>query len=155
DLARRMLLPSLVGAATGYLAFVAVNGTTPLFAVQGSPAFDLRDLAGAVGLGLVAGFGARGFAFLLRAATRVSGLGPPWIRVAVSGAALAGLFAAGRIATGESLVLGPGYDAIAWTLDPSHATWLVVLVLVLRCLATTATVGGGGVGGLFVPLVVA
>src|SRR5262249_19843849 len=33
DLGRRLLLPSLVGAASGYLAFVAVNGTTPLFPV--------------------------------------------------------------------------------------------------------------------------
>jgi CIC family chloride channel protein len=78
-----------------------------------------------------------------------------WVRIALSGATLAGLFVAGRIATGESVVLGPGYSAIAWTLDPSHATWLVLFLLLLRCLATTATVAGGGVGGLFVPLVVA
>ena len=30
----------------------------------------------------------------------------------------------------------------------------MLLVLVLRCAATTATVGGGGAGGLFIPLVV-
>ncbi len=29
------------------------------------------------------------------------------------------------------------------------------MILVIRCLATTATVAGGGVGGLFIPLVVA
>ena len=29
------------------------------------------------------------------------------------------------------------------------------MLLVVRCLATTAVIGGGGVGGLFVPLVVA
>ena len=33
--------------------------------------------------------------------------------------------------------------------------WLLLAVLVLRSLATSATVAGGGVGGLFVPLVVA
>ena len=59
-----------------------------------------------------------------------------------------------RIATGEDLTLGPGYDTIAWALDPDHGAWLVFLVFVLRCAATTATVGGGGAGGLFIPLVV-
>ncbi len=59
-----------------------------------------------------------------------------------------------RIATGENLTFGPGYNTITWALDPHHGTWLVLLVLVLRCAATTATVGGGGAGGLFIPLVV-
>ena len=36
DLARRSLLPALVGAATGYTTFVAINGTDPLFPVVGS-----------------------------------------------------------------------------------------------------------------------
>ena len=33
--------------------------------------------------------------------------------------------------------------------------WLIAAILVLRCLATSATIAGGGVGGLFIPLVVA
>ena len=66
----------------------------------------------------------------------------------------AGSSSSSRIATGEDLTIGPGYDTIAWALDPKHGAWLVLLVFVLRCLATTATVGGGGAGGLFIPLVV-
>jgi len=68
---------------------------------------------------------------------------------------LALLSTAGRFLTGESLVLGPGYSVIAWALEPTHAVWLVLVVLWLRCLATAATVAGGGAGGLFIPLVVA
>ena len=55
ELARRMLLPALVAAATGYLALVAINGTTPLFPVHGSPPFSFTDLAGAALVGLAAG----------------------------------------------------------------------------------------------------
>jgi CIC family chloride channel protein len=33
--------------------------------------------------------------------------------------------------------------------------WVVAVILLLRCTATSATVVGGGVGGLFIPLVVA
>ena len=38
---------------------------------------------------------------------------------------------------------------------PDRALWLLGVVLLVRCLATAVTVAGGGVGGLFVPLVVA
>ncbi len=51
DTARHMLLPALVGAATGYLTFVAMVGTDPLFRVAGSPPFALAraDGCGSVG----------------------------------------------------------------------------------------------------------
>ena len=52
-------------------------------------------------------------------------------------------------------MLTPGYSVVAWALDPKHSVALLLAILVLRCLATGATVAGGGVGGLFVPLVVA
>jgi CIC family chloride channel protein len=155
DLGRRMLLPSLVAAATGYLAFVAVNGTDPLFPVHGTPPFSFVDLVGAAVLGAACGFGARLFAAVLRRAKAVTAAMPPWLRIVVAGALLAGLFVAGRALTGESLVLGPGYGAIAWARDPSRSVWILLAVLGLRCAATSTTVAGGGAGGLFVPLVVA
>ena len=68
DLARHMLGPALVGAATSYLAFVAIHGTTPLINVTGTPPFSTKDLAAALALGLFAGLGARGFAWMLRTA---------------------------------------------------------------------------------------
>jgi chloride channel protein, CIC family len=155
DLARRMLLPALVAAATGYLSFAAINGTDPLFPVHGTPPFSFADLAGAVLLGAGAGIGARAFAWLLRQAKRVQATWPVTVRVAGASASLAVLFVITRALTGESLSLGPGYDVITWALSPSRATGLVLAMLVIRCVATSATVAGGGAGGLFVPLVVA
>jgi CIC family chloride channel protein len=155
DLARRMLLPALVAGASGYLAFAVVNGTDPLFPVHGTPPFELVDLAGAAALGVAAGFGARLFAWMLRTAKRRAAASHPALRVALAGAALAALFAGSRGLTGESLTLGTGYQAIAWAVAPDRSVPLLLAVLALRCLATTATVAGGGAGGLFVPLVVA
>lgn len=155
DVARRMLLPALVSAALGYVVFVAVNGTAPLFPIVGNPGFDFRDLAGAAALGTVAGLAARVFAAMVRRAKRLASLNHPVVRITGAGLSLALLFTVGRLLTGESLVLGPGYSVIAWTLDPTHAVWLVLAVLGLRCLATVSTVAGGGAGGLFIPLVVA
>jgi len=154
DLVRRMLLPALVASATGYLAFVAVNGTERLFPVVGEPAFDFRDLAGSLVLGVIAGLAARLFAAGLRRAKALNATRHRALRIGVAGVGLAVIFATTRVLTGESLTVGPGYQTIDWALDPSHATWLVVAVLVLRSLATIAEVAGGGVGGLFVPLVV-
>jgi CIC family chloride channel protein len=155
DLARRMLLPALVAAATGYLTFVAVNGTDPLFPVRGTPPFSFADLAGAVLLGAAAGIGARAFAWLLRAAKRLNDSWPVAVRVAGASASFVVLFVIGRGLTGESLTLGPGYDVITWALSPDRATALVLAVLLLRCVGTSVTVAGGGAGGLFIPLVVA
>jgi CIC family chloride channel protein len=155
DLARRMLLPALVGAASGYLGMAAIVGTAPLVPVHGSPPFSFVDLAGAAGLGLAAALGARAFAWLLLRAKRFAAETHPFVRVVGAGCTIAGLYALGRVMTGESLVLTPGYGVITWALDPKRGVALLLAILLLRCLASGASVAGGGVGGLFVPLVVA
>lgn len=155
DIARRMLLPSLVAAASGYLVFVTIEGTDRLLPVTGAPPFDLRDLGGAIVVGIGAGLLARGFAKLIREAKTLARRTHPFLRALVGGAALAALFVACRFALGESLTLGPGFEAVEWALDPSRGAGLVLALLALRCVATATTVAGGGAGGLFVPLVVA
>ena len=137
--------------------FVAINGTDPLFPIDGAPPFDIRDLAGAVVVGIVAAVGARAFAGCCAAKPRSSrrsaatpqhGRGRRGHRRAASCSA--------RLVTGESLLVGSGYDVLAWVAEPGRSSaWVVLALLVLRCLATSATVAGGGVGGLFIPLVVA
>src|SRR5262249_53105531 len=140
ELARRALLPALVGAASGYLGLVAINGTAPLFPVHGAPPFSFVDLAGAAGLGLAAPLAARGFAWLLRRAKDFAAHANPAFGVVGAGASIAALFAIGRALTGESLVLTPGYSVVTWALDPKHSVALLLSILVLRCLATGATV---------------
>ncbi len=155
DLARRSLLPALVGAATGYLTYVSLLGTEPLFTVSGRPPFDLRDVGGAVVVGVVCGIGARGFATLLRRAKTLANQLPPVVRITTGGVVLAACAIVSWWAfDGESLTLGAGYDAMRWSFDPSRSIWLVLLLLVLRAAASAGTLAGGGVGGLFVPLVV-
>ena len=154
DLARRMLLPALVSSASGYLVFVAINGTTALFPIDATPDFSIRDLLGALAVGVVAALGARAFAWLLRHAKRIQHDRNPWLTTLGGGFAIAGMFAIGRLLTGESLVIGAGYGVVRWASDPGHSVWLLLAVLGLRCTATAATVAAGGVGGLFIPLVV-
>lgn len=155
DTARHMLLPALLAAATGYLTFVAIVGTEPLFVVEGSPPFDLRELGGAAALGLLCGIGARLFAWCIQRAKEVTGFAHPAARVAVSGALLAALVVASDAVFGDTLSSGSGYRTLRWVTEPDHGIALVLGLLAFRVAATTFTVAGGGVGGLFIPLVVA
>ena len=154
QMARRMLLPALVASASGYLVFVALSNTDPIFLVDTAQGaiFEYRDLGGAILIGIGCALGARAFSRLIRAAKGFT-LRPIGTRLVVSGAGLTTLFVISRGLTGESLTLGPGFEVVAW-LREEHALWLLAAVLVLRCLATATTLAGGGVGGVFIPLVV-
>jgi CIC family chloride channel protein len=154
DLARRMLLPAMFAAAASYVVFASINGTDPMFPVSGTPPFDIRDLGGAAVLGLLCGGCARAFSFCLLAAKEAAVRTPAVVRLPVAAVGLVTVFVAARGLTGESLTVGPGYQTIAWTLEPGHAFGVVIAVFVLRAVATTIAVGAGGVGGLFIPLVV-
>lgn len=154
QMARRMLLPALVASASGYLVFVSLSDTRPIFAFESDRAasFQYRDLAGAVVIGICCAVGARLFSRLIRQAKAFT-LRPTVARLALSSAMLVVLFVTSRFLTGASLTIGTGYNVIAW-LAEAHTVWLLLGVFVLRSLATATMVAGGGVGGLFVPLVV-
>lgn len=155
QMARRMLLPALVASASGYLVFVSLSDTRPIFSFDAdrTAAFQYRDLAGAVVIGICCAIGARLFSRLIRHAKAFT-LRPIALRVVLASVGMVLLFVASRLLTGESLTIGTGYGVIRW-LAQEHALWLLLVVLVLRSLATATTLAGGGVGGLFVPLVVA
>jgi CIC family chloride channel protein len=148
-----MLLPALVASASGYLAFVAIEGTAPILPVEGDPGFAVRDLLAALAIGICAGVGARAFAWAVRRAKALTDR-PASLRVLAAGAVLAGAYVAGRQLTGQGIVLGSGYATISWALSTHETVWILLAVLALRSAAVVAVVGGGGVGGLFIPLVV-
>ena len=154
QMARRMLLPALVASASGYLVFVALSNTDPIFVFQTDrvASFQYRDLAGAILIGICCAIGARVFSRVIRYAKAFT-YRPQALRVVLASVTLAVLFVISRLLTGESLTIGTGYEVIRW-LSEEHALWLLAAVFALRSLATAATLAGGGVGGLFVPLVV-
>jgi CBS domain-containing protein len=75
--------------------------------------------------------------------------------VPVAGAALAAAALVSAWLFGDDLALGSGYRTLEWVTEPNHALPLIGALFALRLVATTATVAGGGVGGLFIPLVIA
>jgi CIC family chloride channel protein len=111
-------------------------------------------------IGVGCALGARLFSRLVRIGKAFT-LRPIAIRLVISGLTLSAVFFVTRTITaenwnpadGESLSLGPGYEVIGW-LGEEHALWLLIAVFVLRMVSTSATIAGGGVGGVFIPLVV-
>lgn len=153
QMARRMLVPALVASASGYLVFAALSSTRPIFvfATDRRVSFDYRDLLGAVLIGIACAVGARGFSWLIRRAKAYT-VRPVMVRLPLAAVVLTVLFVVTRLLTGESLTLG-SYPTIAW-LAKDNAIWLLAAIFVIRLLATATAVAGGGVGGLFIPLVV-
>lgn len=154
DLARRMLLPAATSAATSYVVFAALAGTEPILPVAGQPPFNLVDLGGAAVVGLAAGILARLFIALVQMAKQAATRGHPAVRAAVAGVVLAATVVLAEVVGDASLGLGPGYHALEWALDPGHSLLAIVALGTLRVVGTTAVVGGGGAGGLFIPLVI-
>jgi len=164
QMARRMLLPALVASASGYLMFVALSSTNPIFQFSDeqriASLFDYVDLFAAVLIGIGCALGARMFSKLIRIAKAFT-LRPVFIRLVVAGGLMSLIYIVTRIVTspdgnpanGDSLSVGSGYEVIAW-LGESHALWVLAAVFVLRMCSTAATLAGGGVGGVFIPLVV-
>ncbi len=163
DVTPHALLPSLLASAAGYATFVTLVGTEPVipFFAERSVLVDegsvsvlgvqAVDLLGAVLLGVAAGFGGRGFAWLVRRTKRDSKRLSLWVRLLAGGACLAALAFVSDHAFDTPLTLGPGTDAMAWVVQ-DRALGLIALLFALRIAATLATLLAGGVGGLFIPL---
>ncbi len=162
DVTPQALLPSLIASAASYVTFVFLVGSTPvvpflgegpLGADGGASVLDVQigDLLGALILGIAAGLGGRGFAWLVRRAKHATHTIPWSRRAAAAAAAMAGLTLLADAAFDEVLSLGPGTRAMEWVVQ-QNALELIALLFGIRVAATLATVLGDGVGGLFIPL---
>jgi CIC family chloride channel protein len=76
------------------------------------------------------------------------------VRIGGASGVLIALMLLSNALTGESLSTGSGYRILEWVTE-DRSLWLIIALLAIRTLATGATLSGGGVGGLFIPLVVA
>ncbi|MFP5322763.1 MAG: chloride channel protein [Acidimicrobiia bacterium] len=154
DVARRALIPALIAAAASYLTFVSIWGVHSYLPVPRGEVRLRDEVFGAVLLGLCAGIAARGLARVWSEAKDLQRLPAP-TRL-IGAAVVSGLaFVAARALTGESFTLGPGIERITQiAVDPEIGLWVIAAAFLLRALATSAALTAGGVGGVFIPLVV-
>ncbi|MXW75615.1 MAG: chloride channel protein [Acidimicrobiaceae bacterium] len=163
DVTPQALLPSLLASAASYVTFVSLVGTEPVvpFLAGGGGALgesggsvfgvDLIDLAGALALGIAAGLGGRGFAWLVRRSKAGAKRYSLPKRLLLGGIGLAVLAWVAEVVFESPLTLGPGTEAMAWVVG-DRGLGLIALLFGLRMAATITTVFAGGVGGLFIPL---
>lgn len=151
-LAGDRILPAMFGSASGYLTLAALEGADNILDV-GAVNLTFGRAAGSLLLGLIVGLVARGIIALIRLAETYSATGLPLVRGLVAGISLAGLFGLGRLLTGENIAITAGFPVVDWALEPNHGIPLLIGVLLIRTLGTSVAIGGGGAGGLFVPLI--
>ena len=78
----------------------------------------------------------------------------PARRLLLGSVAMTAVAASVMVVADSQAAFGPGGGAILWAESPAGLAgpaWLLLLVAVLRALATTAAVAAGGCGGVFVP----
>lgn len=151
DIARRALLPALTASATAYLTYVSIVGVSPLIATGGTSPFDFSDLVWGLALGVVCGVLARLGAWLLELGKSTTL--PLAQRVGIAAAVMIVLAPLAIHFVGGPEHMGPSYRVIEWAMDPSTGLKVLIIVFAMRAVATWAGVFGGGMGGLFIPLV--
>jgi CIC family chloride channel protein len=149
----RRLPAAAVGAASGYAAFVTcTRDWSNLFDV---PTFTLNGqlvLAAVVG-GVLGGVIARVFGTLCLQAGELAASVVRPVRIPLAGAALAVLFIVSKASKVDGLSLGPGGAALGWAADSSTGRSAIIVILVVRLLATPVASVGGSAGGLLIPLI--
>lgn len=148
---RSSVVPALIGSTVGYLTLIVVKGTDPVFPIDDLD-ITVGYVFGALVLGVICGACARAFAHLVHRAESSATREPAIVRGLVTGAVLVGIFLLGRALTDENVAITAGFNATEWALDPDNSIPLLLAVLAVRVVATAVSVGGGMVGGLFVPL---
>jgi CIC family chloride channel protein len=151
-LAGERVLLAFFGSAAGYLTLTALEGPESVLDIAAVELTFGRAMASLL-LGLAVGLVARGIIALIRIAEGYSNKGIPLLRGLAAGASLAGLYGLGRAFTGEDIAITSGFPVVDWALEPDHSIALLIAVLLIRTFGTSVAVGGGGVGGLFVPLI--
>lgn len=140
------VLPALVATVIATAVARAVVGEGPIY---GQRLFELRssiELFSFIGLGILTAIVAQGFMRLLSLGERGfrRWLALPWR------SALGGLLA-GVVIAALPQVAGNGYEPLNDLLDGRFTLGFVVLLLLGKAVATTASVGSGSPGGVFTP----
>lgn len=154
DLARHALLPSLIASAAAYLVFVPLINDDALLPLRFIGETTTSQIVGALAVGLLGGILARGTVYLFARSKRIAKTVSPWIRVPVAGTVLGAAALASFEMVGDSITFGPGAEKVVDLIYQDHGFWVILALLGLRLVATSTSLAGGGVGGLFIPLVV-
>ncbi len=141
------VVPVLIATVAASALTRAVVGEGPIYGVRAFHLASSLELVWFAGLGVFVAVGAQGFMRLLtwgEELFRRPQLPQPWR------SALGGLLAGSLVAVIPE-VAGNGYEPLNAMLNGQFGLGFVALLLVAKCLATTASVSSGSPGGVFTP----
>lgn len=163
DLTMASLLPLLVSCLTATCITYTLAGTSPMFSFELTDPFIVRRVPTALLLGITCGLVSLYFTRVMNSFEQVFGkLRHPAARLALGGVVLAVLIYFFPPLYGEGygtislLLSGDAHasevmnNSFFYGHETSLVTYLVLIILV-KVFATTATNGGGGCGGTFAP----
>ena len=163
DLTMASLLPLLVSCLTATCITYTLAGTSPMFSFELTDPFTVRRVPTALLLGVTCGLVSLYFTRVMNSFEQVFGkLRHPAARLALGGVVLAVLIYFFPPLYGEGygtislLLSGDAHasevmnNSFFYGHETSLVTYLVLIILV-KVFATTATNGGGGCGGTFAP----
>ena len=163
DLTMASLLPLLVSCLTATCITYTLAGTSPMFSFELTDPFIVRRVPTALLLGVTCGLVSLYFTRVMNSFEQVFGkLRHPAARLALGGVVLAVLIYFSPPLYGEGygtislLLSGDAHasevmnNSFFYGHETSLVTYLVLIILV-KVFATTATNGGGGCGGTFAP----
>ena len=163
DLTMASLLPLLVSCLTATCITYTLAGTSPMFSFELTDPFIVRRVPTALLLGITCGLVSLYFTRVMNSFEQVFGkLRHPAARLALGGVVLAVLIYFFQPLYGEGygtislLLSGDAHasevmnNSFFYGHETSLVTYLVLIILV-KVFATTATNGGGGCGGTFAP----
>lgn len=155
DISRHGLIPALIAAAASYLTFVTFLGAEPLLRFDPTE-LEIRDeLVAALLIGLLAGVVARLLARGFNWAKSLDTQFRFFVRLPVAAVTMGGALLISNSLVDEPLTIGLGAEIAASLVLDNEVTLLAIVVLfILRAVVTGAALGLGGVGGVFIPLVV-
>ncbi len=157
DIAKKAFLPSIISGVTSYATFVSVEGSHPLFSfAAASGTFTLTDLILAAVLGVIVGLIGAWFSRFFNAVRKAMEYSKRHflVRMVAGAAVVGGVALLADLLYKEPYTLGTGYALVQGSLAGTFTLEFLLVLLVLKMLATTFTLGSGGVGGIFIPLVV-
>lgn len=142
-----VVVPVALAAAIATAISRAVLGGDPMYGTRTYALVSARELASSIVLGPLGGVVAAGFMGLLARGERLFARVKVWLPLR---AALGGLIV-GLLAVGFPDVTGNGAEAIREMLDGRVIGVAILVLLVAKALATTASVSSGAPGGVFTP----
>ncbi len=148
DLHARLVGTVVIGAATSWMILRLLLGDEPLFHVPPYELVHPIEFAVYAVLGVAGGFISTAFVkLLLWQRSQVLRIGPPWRAMTP---ALGGL-TVGLLAFLHPGVLGVGYNLVSDALNGRMELQIMLILLVLKLVATATCYGSGNAGGIFGP----